>query len=184
MKVGFRPRLVGAVTGVTMITLGGAFAVVARLVNSDQQRQLDVALLHEAHEEAAEATRGGGGVKLQISDGPGPYGSDIGPLTKYGAIYGGDGRVLSSTDTFLGRVPPLTLMTHASDECFDTWFHREHLRAVLTPVPGHPGNLLLLAAPRLDLDGDAAFLHRAMELVSSPSPSSGQRSSPPGSCGG
>ncbi len=161
----FRARLVGAVTGVTMVTLGGAFAVVSRLVNSDQQRQLDVALLHEAREEATESARGGNGEKLLISDGPGPYGSDIGPLTKYGLIFDGDGRVLSSTETFHGHVPPLAVVDHVPDECFDLWFHREHLRAVLTPVPGHPGHLLMLAAPRLDLDSDAAFLRRAMEIV-------------------
>ncbi|HXU72028.1 MAG TPA: HAMP domain-containing sensor histidine kinase [Polyangia bacterium] len=162
----FRVRLIGAVTGVTMVTLGGAFAVVSRLVNADQQRQLDVALVREAHQEAFESARGGGGEKLLISDGPGPYGSDIGPLTKYGAIFAADGRVLSSTETFLGRVPPLGwLPAETPDECFDLWFRREHLRAVLTPVPRHPGNLLMLAAPRLDLDGDAAFLRRAMEIV-------------------
>ncbi|MCU1281253.1 MAG: Osmosensitive channel histidine kinase KdpD, partial [bacterium] len=73
----FRARLVGAVTGVTMVTLGGAFAAVSWLVNGDQERQLDVALRKEAHEEAAESARGGGGKELLISDGPGPYGSDI-----------------------------------------------------------------------------------------------------------
>jgi two-component system OmpR family sensor kinase len=161
----FRARLIGAVTGVTVVTLGGAFAVVSRLVNADQQRQLDVALIHEAHEEAAESARGAGGEKLLISDGPGPYANDIGPLTKYGVIYAADGHVLSSTETFLGRVPPLGVVAHGPDECFDLWFHREHLRAVLTPVPQHEGNLLMLAAPRLDLDSDAAFLGRAMEIV-------------------
>jgi two-component system heavy metal sensor histidine kinase CusS len=161
----FRARLVGAVTGVTLVTLGGAFAIVSRVVNADQQRQLDVALLKEAREEASEAAHGGNGEQLMISDGPGPYGSDIGPLTKYGIIFDGGGRVLSSTETFHGHVPPFTVVDHAPDECFDIWFHREHLRAVLTPVPQHEGHLLMLAAPRLDLDSDAAFLKRAMEIV-------------------
>jgi signal transduction histidine kinase len=161
----FRTRLIGAVTGVTMLTLGGAFAVVSGLVNADQQRQLDVALRSEAHEEAAESARGANGERLLISDGPGPFANDIGPLTKYGVIFGADGRVLSSTETFHGHVPPLSLLQHGADVGFDFWFHREHLRAVLTPVPHHPGNLLMLAAPRLDLDSDTAFLHRAMLLV-------------------
>jgi two-component system heavy metal sensor histidine kinase CusS len=165
MIVRFRARLVGAVTGVTLVTLGGAFAIVSRVVNADQQRQLDVALIKEAHEEAAEAAHGGNGEKLMISDGPGPYGSDIGPLTKYGIIFDGNGRILSSTETFHGHVPPFSVVDHAPDECFDIWFHREHLRAVLTPVPQHSGHLLMLAAPRLDLDSDAAFLKRAMEIV-------------------
>jgi two-component system heavy metal sensor histidine kinase CusS len=44
-------------------------------------------------------------------------------------------------------------------------FGGENLRAVVTPIPSHPGALMLLAAPRADLDGDAVFLRRAMELV-------------------
>jgi two-component system heavy metal sensor histidine kinase CusS len=161
----FRSRLIGAVTGVTVVTLGLAFAAISHLVNSDQQRQLDRALLHEAREEASEAARGGDGTHLLISDGPGPYANDIGPLTKYGVIFAGDGRVLSLTETFHGHAPPFAKLPHAPDECFDLWFHREHLRAVLTAVPQHPGNLLMLAAPRLDLDSDKAFLHRAMLIV-------------------
>jgi two-component system heavy metal sensor histidine kinase CusS len=161
----FRTRLIGAVTGVTMVTLGGAFATVSHLVNSDQQRQLDKALCTEAQKEANESARGGNGEKLLISDGPGPYAGDVGPLTKYGAIFAADGRVLSATDTFLGHVPPLSLLWHAPNECFDLWFHREHLRAVFTPIPNYPGNLLMLAAPRLDLDSDSAFLQRATTIV-------------------
>jgi two-component system OmpR family sensor kinase len=161
----FRSRLVGAVSGVTVATLGGAFFAVFHLMNHEQQRQLDVALRTEAHQEAREAARGGDGRTLMISDGPGPYGNDIGPLTKYGAIYAPDGSVLSATETFYGGVPALDQIRHAPDECFDLWFHREHLRAVLTEVPRHPGNLLMLAAPRPDLDRDAAFLGRAMLIV-------------------
>jgi two-component system OmpR family sensor kinase len=161
----FRSRLVGAVTGVTMVTLGGAFFAVFHLMNREQKRQLDVALLAEAHQEAREAARGGDGRVLMISDGPGPYGNDIGPLTKYGAIFAVDDQVLSSTDTFHGQVPALEGIRHPTDQCFNLWFGREHLRAVLTAVPRHPGNLLMLAAPRLDLDRDAAFLRRAMLIV-------------------
>jgi two-component system heavy metal sensor histidine kinase CusS len=161
----FRSRLVGAVTGLTLITLGGAFFAVFQLMNREQERQLDVALLDEAHQEAREAARGGDGHTLMIDDGPGPYGNDVGPLTKYGAIFAPDGSLLSSTETFHGHVPDLERIRHTPDQCFDLWFHREHLRAVLTEVPHHPGNVLMLAAPRLDLDSDAAFLRRAMTMV-------------------
>jgi two-component system heavy metal sensor histidine kinase CusS len=161
----FRSRLVGAVSGLTVITLGGAFFAVFQLMNKEQERQLDVALRSEARQEAREAARGGDGHTLMISDGPGPYGNDVGPLTKYGAIFAPDGRVLSSTETFHDHVPDLERIRHPPDQCFDLWFHREHLRAVLTEVPRHPGNVLMLAAPRLDLDSDAAFLRRAMAMV-------------------
>lgn len=161
----FRGRLIGAVSGVTVVTLGGAFAVISHVVDAEQQRQLDRALVKEVHEEASEAARGGNGERLMISDGPGPYANDIGPLTKYGAIFAADGTVLSATETFHGHTPTLPQLEHAPDECFDLWFHREHLRAVMTPVPRHPGNRLMLAAPRLDLDSDKAFLDRAMLIV-------------------
>ena len=39
------------------------------------------------------------------------------------------------------------------------------MRGVLTDVPGAAGLKLLFAASRADLDGDATFLQRAMELV-------------------
>jgi two-component system OmpR family sensor kinase len=162
--VRLRRRLVWAITVVTFFTLGGAFAIIFYLVDADQERQLDDALSGEAREEAREAAQIGGD-RLAISDGPGPSGGDIGPLTKYGAIYGPDGALLAATDTFHGRPPPFTQVEHPTARCFDAWFGSEHLRAVLVPVPQHPGTLLLLAAPRLDLDHDARFLRRAMLLV-------------------
>ena len=51
-----------------------------------------------------------------------------------------------------------------ADGCFDMRFGGENLRAVVAAIPSHPGTVLLLAAPRADLDGDAVFLRRAMGL--------------------
>jgi two-component system heavy metal sensor histidine kinase CusS len=96
--------LIGAVTGVTVLTIGGAFAVVDYLVNASQERQLDDALYAEARQEAGEAAQIGGR-ELAISDGPGPMGNDIGPLTKYGAIYGARNELIAATNTFQGRAP-------------------------------------------------------------------------------
>lgn len=163
----FRGRLVAAVSLVTAVTLGGAFTAVSILVNRDQQQQLDQALRTEAQEEAREVAALGGR-QLAISDRPGPAANDVGPLTKYGAIYGSDGRVLAATPTFLSTPPARSVLRPAGPSggrCFDLWFRGEHLRGILFPIPSHPGLELLLAAPRTDLDSDAAFLARAMAMV-------------------
>ncbi|MDC0746049.1 sensor histidine kinase [Polyangium mundeleinium] len=160
----FQRRFVGAVSVMTMGTLGGALMAISIAVNASQQRQLDEALRAEATEEAREASALGGD-ELAISDRPGPAANDVGPLTKYGAIFGPEGRVLAATPTFHGSPPPLETLGPGSMECFDLWFRGEHLRGVLVPIPAHAGTRLLLAAPRADLDGDASFLARAMLTV-------------------
>lgn len=160
----FRGRLVAAVSFVTAVTLGGAFAVVSTLVNRDQQQQLDQALRREALEEAREVAALGGH-QLAISGRPGPAANDVGPLTKYGAIYDSDGTVQAATPTFSGQPPARTVLGTPKGHCFNLWFRGEHLRGILMPIPSHPGLELLLAAPRTDLDSDAAFLARAMGMV-------------------
>src|SRR6187551_2782278 len=138
--IGFRGRLVAGVTVITMVTLGIGFTIVEVLVTRSQERHFDHALVHAAHGEVAEIAATG---RLAISARPGPAPNDVGPLPKYGAIYGPGGEVQAATTRFGG----------------------ENLRAVVAEIPSHPGTVLLLAAPRADLDGDAVFLRRAMELV-------------------
>ncbi len=160
----FRRRFVGAVSVMTVATLGGALMAISIAVNASQQQQLDEALRAEAAEEAREASALGGD-ELAISDRPGPAANDVGPLTKYGAIFAENGQVLAITPTFGGTPPPLETLGPGSTACFDLWFRGEHLRGVLVSIPNHPGTRLLLAAPRTDLDGDASFLTRAMMTV-------------------
>lgn len=160
----FRRRMLGAVMALTLLTLGGAFTVIALSVNRAQERQLDAALLAEAREEAAEIASVGGR-RLTISDRPGPAANDVGPLTKYGAIYNGDGAVIASTPTWRHAPPRAGALPEENARPFDLYADREHLRGVLVRVPGPVGARLLLAAPRADLDGDASFLHRAMAMV-------------------
>ncbi|MBK9263661.1 MAG: hypothetical protein IPM54_28140 [Polyangiaceae bacterium] len=152
----FRRRFVGAVSVMTVATLGGALMAISIAVNAFQQQQLDEALRAEAAEEAREASALGGD-ELAISDRPGPAANDVGPLTKYGAIFGENGQVLAITPTFNGSPPPLETLRARIQCVFRSWFRGEHLRGVLVPIPNHPGTRLLLAAPRTDLDGDASF---------------------------
>ncbi len=157
-------RYVVAITAITLVTLGGAFTAVAVSVNTSQERQLDLALAQEAREEAAEAASLGGD-ELAISDRPGPAANDVGPLTKYGALYGPDGVILAQTATWRRHAPALAGLPAVGSPGFDLWSDDEHLRGVHVDIPAHPGVTMLLAAPRSDLDGDARFLTRAMATV-------------------
>jgi two-component system heavy metal sensor histidine kinase CusS len=156
--------LVTAASAVSLLTLGAALTAIYLSVNYAQQIQLDDALLAEAQEEASEAASQGGD-KLVISNRPGPMANDVGPLTKYAAIYAPDGRVLASTPTFRGQPPPADAWSTSRNTPFDAWANGEHLRAVRVSVPDYPGTHLLLAAPCADLDGDASFLGNAMLLI-------------------
>ena len=157
-------RMIGAVMALTILTLGGALSSISLAVNRAQERQLDTALLAEARQEAGEIAAVGGD-RLTISDRPGPAANDVGPLTKYGAIYDGRGAVIAETPTWSGAPPGRGALPTALDRPFDLRARAEHLRGVLVPIPGRAGLALLLAAPRTDLDGDAAFLRNAMAMV-------------------
>jgi two-component system OmpR family sensor kinase len=157
-----RRRLVAAIATLTFVTLGGAFLVVYLENNNVQEHQLDAALLREAAEEAREIASTGGRT-LMISARPGPLANDVGPLTKYAALYDREGRVLAQTRSFEGHPPALPLaLKQVQARPFNLWHRSEHLRGVWAAVPGRPDLQLMLAAPRTDLDGDEAFLARAM----------------------
>jgi two-component system OmpR family sensor kinase len=148
----------------TFVTLGVAFVAVSVAVNHAQQQRLDEALLEEA-EQDAKRVAGREGEKLVISDMPMPAANDVGPLTKYGAIYDRDGTVHAKTSSFGNDVPPLSAVQRGPRRPFDFWHGREHLRGVVVPLPGGGDQVLLVAAQRIELDGDAAFLRRAMTVA-------------------
>ncbi|MCY1056553.1 HAMP domain-containing sensor histidine kinase [Nannocystis sp. SCPEA4] len=156
-----RVRYVVATSAITLVTLGAASIAVTLAVNASQEHQLDLALVREAREEAAEADKLGGD-ELAISNRPGPFANDVGPLTKYAVIYGSGDRVIAQTPSWQRDPPPLSELPPPDGNCFDLWSAHEHLRAVHVDLPSHDGSSLLLAAPRTDLDGDARFLARTM----------------------
>jgi two-component system heavy metal sensor histidine kinase CusS len=156
-----RVRYVVATSAITLVTLGAASIAVTLAVNASQEHQLDLALVREAREEAAEADKLGGD-ELAISNRPGPFANDVGPLTKYAVIYGPGDRVIAQTPSWQRDPPPLSELPPPDGNCFDLWSAHEHLRAVHVDLPSHEGISLLLAAPRADLDNDARFLERTM----------------------
>ena len=160
----FRARMILAVTLMTLVTLGGAFAVISVTVNRSQERHFDHALLEEAATEAADLSRRGIDA-LPPSGRPGPTPNHVGPLPLYAALYDGGGKLLAATPSFSGRAPPLAHLPAARQRCFNFYTGATHLRGVLTGIPGRSDRTLLLALPRQDLDGDVIFLRRAIELV-------------------
>lgn len=162
-RIGFRGSIAAVAAALSLITLGVAFAMVSISVNRAQERQLDDALLEVAKAEAVDLSldpeEG-----IAISDRPGPAANDVGPLPLYGALYATDKRVLDATATFAGDPPAPAVLAHPDGQPFDFEWRGQRLRGANVALSG--GNArLLIAAPRNDLDGDAAFLKRAMTLV-------------------
>lgn len=154
----FRVRTALVVLALTAVTMGGAFAIVWERFVASQRRQLDEALLLVARREAAEAAAG----QLEFTDAPGPSANAVGPLPKYGVLYGIHGRPLSMTSNF-ATTPAMPRLVP-----FERGFDLDHdsvpLRGVVVGVSG-TGMRVLLATPRADLEDDAAILARAMAVA-------------------
>ena len=157
----FRTRLVLTLSAATALTVLVSFGTATYVVERSEERQLDEALRAEARQEALEISTGHERA-LHISDRGGPEADDVGRLTKYAAIFDAQGKVHDRTQTFARGVPELGTVRHPNGVPFDVFYEKEHLRAVMVPVPGSPGSLLLLAAPRADLEKDTTFLRQVM----------------------
>jgi two-component system heavy metal sensor histidine kinase CusS len=154
----FRVRTAVVVLVLTALTMGGAFAGVWQVFVSAQQRQLDDALLAVAHREASEAAAG----QLEFTDAPGPSANAVGPLPKFGVLYGINGLPLAHTDNFT-TLPPMPRTT-PFDTCFDFDHEGLPMRGVVVGV-ANTGRRVLLAAPRADFEDDARILARAMAIA-------------------
>jgi two-component system OmpR family sensor kinase len=154
----FRAQNTLTIAALTALTLGGGFAGVSVAFNTSQEEQLDASLLAVALTEAAEV-RGHG---MRFTDRPGPPANDIGPLTKFGIIYGPDGSTKAATYPFEREPPALADIRHPFGEAFDYRFEHEHMRGVMVPVHGQADYVLFLATSRADFDDDKAYLAKAM----------------------
>src|SRR5215216_7057087 len=154
----FRAKTALTIAILTALALGGAFTAVSEAFNGLQRRQLDASLRSVAAQEAQEAPAH----HFSFSDRPGPAANDVGPLTKYGIIFDETGMLVSATPPFDVDPPSLRSLRSSVGHAFDLWFGGSHFRCVLVEIPQHPGRLLFLATSRDDLDGDEAFLFRAM----------------------
>src|SRR5262245_16535053 len=131
----FRARMVVAVTVITLVTLGVAFAVISVLVTRSQEHHLDAALIRAAHDEAMSIARLDANA-LAIGNRPGLAAGDAGPLTPYSAIYDAAGNVRAASPNFTAQPPVPASLRPPAGRCFDFRLGGEHLRGVLTDVPG------------------------------------------------
>jgi len=154
----FRVRTALVVLVLTALTMGGAFAGVWHYFISSQQRQLDGALLEIARREASEAAAG----QVEFTDAPGPTANAVGPLPKYGVLYGINGFPISQTDNF-ETIPPMPRVV-PFERAFDFDHDGMAMRGVVVGV-GNTGRRVFLAAPREDFEEDAKILTRAMAIA-------------------
>lgn len=165
-----RHRLALVFASATSLTLAGAFGLAFGFFRHTQHRQLDYALAARADIEAEETMRRGG-ERLHIEQEPTGSGTELESLVKYGAIYREDGRVLDATPTFKGEPPSLAALgfrpeSAGTRQSVDFPFRGEPLRGVIVrlgPAQQH-GPVLLLAAPRGELDSDT---RQSLEVMGS-----------------
>jgi two-component system heavy metal sensor histidine kinase CusS len=162
-RIGFRGSIALLAAFLSLVTLGIAFTLVSVSVNGSQERQFDDALVGVADAEAADLSLHPE-EEVAISDRPGPAANDVGPLPLFGALYDERARVLSRTPTFGDQAPGAELLSRPDRRAFDFTWHEQALRGVFVPLPARKARLLV-AAPRSDLDGDAAFLRRALIAI-------------------
>jgi two-component system OmpR family sensor kinase len=153
-----RGRFVTASSVVALVTLAGASSAVWVAYNEAQEGKLDAALLAEARDDALDASISGG----SLSGGPALRRGQLGPITKYSAIYDQSGQSVAWTTNLELARPRMDFIRRTFGAPFDLWWNNEHLRAVLVPLQGDRGQSLLLATPRMNIDGDARDLARRM----------------------
>ena len=156
----FRTRLVLTLSAATAVTVASAFGAASFVVERSEERQLDEALRAAAHLEAAELAAQHGA--LHVTGRGGPAADDIGRLKKFAVIYEDDGRVVDITSTFAAGAPSYVTVSHPPGSAFDFWYGADHLRGVFVAIPEHEHDVLLLAAPRSDMEKDNAFLRQVM----------------------
>ncbi|CAN5895533.1 hypothetical protein BH11MYX4_BH11MYX4_67890 [soil metagenome] len=156
----FRTRLVLTLSALTAVTVAAAFGTASFVVVRSEERQLDEALRAEAHLEAGELAGQRGA--MRVNNRGGPAADDIGHLKKFAVVYQDDGRVIDITSTFARGAPPYESVTHPAGSAFDFWYGSDHLRGVFVAIPEHEHQVLLLAAPRSDMEKDNDFLRHVM----------------------
>ncbi|MDB4941032.1 MAG: putative two-component sensor kinase [Labilithrix sp.] len=159
----FRTRLVLTLSALTAVTSFASFGAASFVVERSEERQLDEALASEAHAEASELANQHAG--LHVTSRGGAPADDIGRLKKYAVLYGPGGEVLDITSSFSRGAPSEVSIRHPHGSAFDFWYGSEHLRGVLVAIPQHEGSVLLLAAPRSDMEKDNEFLRQVMAIA-------------------
>jgi two-component system heavy metal sensor histidine kinase CusS len=156
----FRIKTALVVLALTSVTMGVAFSAVWHRFVAAQRMHLDDALLALARKEAARIDVG----ELSFTDAPGPSANAVGPLPKYGAIYGANGSTLSTTPNWAVADAPRLPRATRLEAGFDFDRGSMPMRGVVVAIP-HATMRVLIATSRFDLEDDAAVLSHAMTLA-------------------
>lgn len=167
-----RHRVALTVAASTTAALAAASTITVAVFVHAQERELDRSLFARARLEAQESVQLGGR-RIDIEQGPSGSDNDLEQLVKFGAMYRPDGRLMDDTATFGAHAPSLESLGWSSGsplprDGFDLPYRGRTLRAVMVRVgsaddPSAP--VLLLAAPRSDMESDARSLARVMAIV-------------------
>jgi two-component system heavy metal sensor histidine kinase CusS len=162
--VSFRSRARFVVAATTVVTLAAAFVGVSLAFRKSVDDALDVALRAQAFEEANETAALGGG-RLALPESSGVYANDVEPLARYAVLYDGAGAVIAKTSAFTCPTPTRASLGEPTGQTIGLRCGELRLRGVLAGIPGHAGSVLLIAAPRAELEADVGYLRRAMLLA-------------------
>jgi two-component system heavy metal sensor histidine kinase CusS len=176
-----RQRMAVTFAAATSFTVAVAFLVTLTVFKHAQERQLDHALLLGAAHQAEIVHRLGhpaqhleiGGAGDATDAGSSVVVRDLDYLEQYNALYLLDGSLQEDTPNFNGQAPTLASLGWRPSQplpqrSFDFRLGGQVMRGVLVrvnPGPATDARLLLLAAPRGDVDADTYHLMRVMAVV-------------------
>lgn len=158
-------RLSLVVTVVSASALLASFFVVYVMVRRDELRDLDMALLGQAHT-VAQLTATKTPEEIVGLEGTALVPESLRPLQRYVAVYASDGRLLLATKNFGHEAPPLAEMGFSgpvppNGAALDLVVAQRALRGIIVPA-GQSGGALLFAASRNTVDEDETFLLRTL----------------------
>ncbi len=154
-------RLLLLTTFVTTIALGGSLYAVWVAFSLTQERQLDGAILALAEDDRQRIEAGE--TPSVVLDRPGPTANHVGPLPHLGALYDADGAVAARSRGLTAWSPDRAHIDRPRTRPFDLTGGPKRLRGLTLDVSG--GRTLFVGTSRADVDGDDAFLARAMAVA-------------------
>ncbi len=162
-------RLALTFSAFTSLAILLAFAVTLAVFKDAQQRSLDEELIDRGLTEVNEVAQLGGQT-MRIEQAPSAGANGLGQLVKYAALFSPEGKLIEATVTFGDHAPSLEAVGYHAPmtlpfRSFDFHFGAQILRGVVLRVPSPAQTILLLAAPRDDLDSDVLYLLRVMAIV-------------------
>lgn len=161
-----RTRLTLALTIVTGVALIVSFVVAYALVERDELRELDHALLVQAEHVAAVALARNA-EDPRVGDGLGELVDPPSVTVRYAAAYEPDGRLVAATRSFASQPPRLDEIRRrvgGAEGAAVTFSHASiPLRGVLVPLGSQ--RVLLYAVSRRSVDDDLGFLLRIFVLL-------------------